>query len=75
MNSSPDGTLCTHASELSTAFSMDDYSSLLDFDAVEYSPSELKVNYGIQNNLPAIHLYIVDTNGNDANFNPKTIFF
>jgi len=74
-DSSPDRTQCNHASELSTAYSIDDYSSLLDFGAFEYFASELKVNYGIQNNLSTPHLYIVDTSGKNANFNPKTLFF
>jgi len=75
MDNSPEGSLCSHACELSSEYNINDYLALLDFSIVEYIPTELKVKFDIRNCLSTPHLYIVETSGKNANFNPKTIFF
>ena len=75
MDTSHEGSLSSHESELTSEFDINDHSALLDFSLVEYIPTELKVKFDIRNYRSTPHLYIVDTLGKNANFNPKTIFF
>lgn len=62
------------ASEISFGYNKDDDLTLFAFNVVEYSPSELKIDFINQNSLQTTHQYINDQIRNIICQNLNTLF-